>query len=330
MESKITRKVLLYLNLVFCLVIILLIAYPKLDRGAQVEVMRDYSGEYKFTNPILDYENVSMERAPLLYQTVGSKIKNLEDKYHIAFSSVYYRDLNNGQWIGINEKEPFAIASLIKIPILFSILKEAQKSPEIMDKTVQISDVDKTSSPEQNIKPEEELVVGSSYTIKDLSERMITQSDNVAATALLRNIDGQYRKSIFESVGVKFEENNDEVMVSVKDYAGFFRVLFNSSYLDRQSSEYALDLLSKTTFDKGIVAGVPSGVVVSHKFGERSNYVNGILANKQLHDCGIIYYPGKPYLLCVMTRGQSYEDEEAFIQAVSQFFYQQVARSSSN
>jgi len=27
----------------------------------------------------------------------------------------------------------------------------------------------------------------------------------------------------------------------------------------------------------------------------------------QLHDCGIVYYPETPYLLCVMTKGWNFE-----------------------
>ena len=70
-------------------------------------------------------------------------------------------------------------------------------------------------------------------------------------------------------------------------------------------SEKALGLLQKSEFHKGLVAGVPSGTIVAHKFGERDGLTIG---EKQLHDCGIIYYPGNPYLLCVMTRGDNFDE----------------------
>ena len=70
--------------------------------------------------------------------------------------------------------------------------------------------------------------------------------------------------------------------------------------------------MSQTDFEKGIKAGVPENIKVAHKFSERRL---GDLA--QLHDCGIIYKQGRPYLLCVMTRGKNFEDLETLIGDVS-------------
>jgi hypothetical protein len=44
----------------------------------------------------------------------------------------------------------------------------------------------------------------------------------------------------------------------------------------------------------------------------------------QLHDCGIIYYPGNPYLLCVMTRGTDWSALEKTIQTISAMTYKEV------
>jgi hypothetical protein len=40
----------------------------------------------------------------------------------------------------------------------------------------------------------------------------------------------------------------------VIDYASFFRVLFNASYLNRKDSEKALALLTKVAFRDGLIA----------------------------------------------------------------------------
>ena len=44
-------------------------------------------------------------------------------------------------------------------------------------------------------------------------------------------------------------------------------------------------MLSTSDFSDGLVAGVPVGTVVSHKFGER--HFVGDADVEQLHDCGI-------------------------------------------
>jgi hypothetical protein len=48
------------------------------------------------------------------------------------------------------------------------------------------------------------------------------------------------------------------------------------------------------------------------------------VAGGQLHDCGIVYYPHKPYLLCVMTRGKSSDDNSKMIAEISKLVYREV------
>ena len=96
--------------------------------------------------------------------------------------------------------------------------------------------------------------------------------------------------------------------------------MFNASYLSRESSERGLAYLAHSDFQNGLVAGVPQGITVAHKFGERVS-ANGA---KQLHDCGIVYYPTRPYLLCVMTRGDDFSKLTEVIQSVSRIVYQSV------
>lgn len=104
------------------------------------------------------------------------------------------------------------------------------------------------------------------------------------------------------------------------------RVLFNATYLNDANSEKALVLLSKATFDKGLTAGVPSTIVVSHKFGEHVNGADGVINSVELHDCGIVYYPKNPYLLCVMTRGKNINDLQNTIKEISNTVYTVIAK----
>lgn len=96
--------------------------------------------------------------------------------------------------------------------------------------------------------------------------------------------------------------------MSPKDLSTVFRSLYNSSLYEWQLSEQALKLMSQTTFKQGIVAGVPEGTAVSHKFGENTD---------ELHDCGIVYYPEHPYLICVMTRGGDFDKLVTSISQIS-------------
>ena len=113
--------------------------------------------------------------------------------------------------------------------------------------------------------------------------------------------------------------------------AAFYRILFNASYLNRADSEEVLKILSNTTYRNGIPAGVPENVLVAHKFGERypTNVENNSqLHMLQLHDCGIIYYPKRPYILCIMTRGDNLETQQTVIAHISSFIYEKISRSN--
>lgn len=88
-------------------------------------------------------------------------------------------------------------------------------------------------------------------------------------------------------------------------------------------SKIALEILTQVDFRDGIVAGVPPGTVVAHKFGERRLAESDLV---QLHECGIVYYPGQPYILCVMTRSRDLFKLTGVLKDVSGEVYREVDR----
>ncbi len=87
------------------------------------------------------------------------------------------------------------------------------------------------------------------------------------------------------------------------------------------NSEKALGLLSSAKFEEGLSAGVPSEVKVAHKFGEREESETNEI---QFHDCGIIYFPNNPYLLCIMTKGNNLTNLETVLSTISKMVYEEV------
>jgi hypothetical protein len=84
-------------------------------------------------------------------------------------------------------------------------------------------------------------------------------------------------------------------------------------------SQFALELLSETTFQGGITAGVPEGTRVAHKFGYT------VMEEGQLHDCGIVYHPKMSYILCVMTSGDDQQKKNEAIIALSRMVHDAVS-----
>lgn len=161
--------------------------------------------------------------------------------------------------------------------------------------------------------------MGQIYTVEELLRNMIVSSDNISGQLLSRNMDSKFIASLYSDLGLHIPDlNEQEHQISGKDYATFFRTLYNATYLNQKLSEKALKLLTQTDFRDGIVAGVPENITVAHKFAERRYTEGGV----QLHDCGIVYYSKSPYLLCIMTKGEELETLKKIIKNISRMIYE--------
>ncbi len=153
-------------------------------------------------------------------------------------------------------------------------------------------------------------------TLKELLKMMIEQSDNTSVRVLAsRHTTYEDYLKIMATLGLPLPENNI-TMVTPKEYINLFRSLYISSYLRRQFSEYVLVLLLNTEFTSQIPARLPKDIKVAHKVGiDRSE------DEKAFHDCGIVYLPGKGYLLGVMSKDSTQEESVRVISDISRIIY---------
>lgn len=283
-------------------------------------------GGYKYINPLLECEPEGVSRGyelKDLERQLSSYIGERSESGEVSHVSVYFRDLNNGPWFGIGERENFSPASLLKVPLMIAYLKYAERDPGVLSKEIEYTQPNMLNV-QQNIPPDERMRQGNKYTVDELLRRMIVYSDNDAQGLLFENMDAEWLRVVYRDLGIEFPTpDRPEDFMNISSYASFFRILFNASYLSKDMSEKAMALLNRTRFSQGIVAGVPSSVPVAHKFGERG------MANTntvQLHDCGVVYHPGRPYLVCIMTRGKDIRTLETVIQSVSKRVYQEISK----
>ena len=238
--------------------------------------------------------------------------------------AVYFRDLKQGPTFGIHEKNAFAPASLLKLPLLLTFYNLSESNPNLLKKKISYSGKTEVLNQKYNSSPD--IIAHKDYTIDFLGSVMIQNSDNLAYILLFNALKELYpEENVLEQtmleLGLVSPRNLADDTISVKAYASLFRQLYNASYLNPQNSEKALELLSKTSYENGIVAGVPKNIRVAHKFGERVGLPGEI---KQFHDCGIIYYPTNPYLLCIMTKGKELSKQEDIIKTISKKVYEEV------
>lgn len=280
-------------------------------------------GSYTYINPLLECEvaegTIDAEKQNFRVE-LEAFVEQLKTKHELTEAAVYFRDLNNGPAFGVNTTGEFFPASLLKVPVMMLYYRWAEQDPRLLSTEIRY-EKKKDFGITPTIISQKELVLGESYSVEELIERMILYSDNQALGLLSERLPLERTFDLFRMLGVADDvvtESSGKLRVS--EYSSFFRILFNSSYLSAENSEKALALLARTEFDDGIVAGLPEGLPVSHKFGEAGSED----AERQLHDCGIVYFPGHPYLTCIMTRGYDTEKLKQAIRETSQFIHGKI------
>lgn len=294
--------------------------------GLKTDFVESREGARRFVNPLLECEladGVVRNRVTLPFKEKVAAVLASRLKTSPGSASVYFRELNDGMWFSIGDAERFVPASLRKLPLMIAILKMAEGAGgrAALEQLV-TNDLSRDYNREQNIKPSLLLEPGRRYTILELIRRSIAYSDNNAFMLLSRIVDPRELARAYALLhSERPGEEVDGQYQSAYKVASYFRILYNATYLGQDLSELALEILSQSEFKSGLVGGVPAEIVVAHKFGERSDLANGAV---QLHDCGIVYFPGDPYLLCVMSRGADFGVLDDLIADVSRVVFEQV------
>ena len=291
-------------------------------------------GGYQFVDPLLV---CNFSNPPLSQQdnTLDNAIKSVIDAHtkagDINKASVYFSDFTTGRWADVYPDGKYYPSSLGKIPIMMAYYQLAESSPGELARRIMYPTGGADLNQMQDITPAQAIVPGNSYTVEQLIEYMIKYSDNNATQLLYTNSNQELLNSVYADLNIPVDEDPNLLnldFITPHQISTLFRVLYNATYLSRDDSEQALKLMSMSSFTQGIVAGVASSTVVSHKLGLVGIAPNNVLTEHELHDCGIVY--GKdPYLLCVMTRGSgSLSTLERIIAEISAIAYKSVGSAA--
>lgn len=288
-------------------------------------------GGYQYINPLLvcdTSEETNYKKIDGLEEQIKELIGRNQEEGVIDVASVYYKDLLTGEQINVNPDEKYYPASLNKVPLMIAYLKYAETNPNVFARKIKVEKNIPDTNSLQEIKPKEEAKIGDSYSVDDLLEKMIKYSDNNAFYALASGLDKKYFTSTYSDFNINYPENQSDMpdFITTYDFSYFLRVLYNATYLKRDLSEKALKIMSEVDYLDGLVAGLPSGIKVSHKFGFKNDIdASGQTVARELHDCGIIYGSDGPYALCVMTKSKrEIPAISEFIRSVSELVYKEV------
>ncbi|MFY7707905.1 MAG: serine hydrolase [Flavobacteriales bacterium] len=283
------------------------------------EVLRlNVKGKYKYVSPLLlsDIACSSPELDTIKNQ-VESYILEKKKSGLLTQASVYLKTHRNGYWFEINGNAMYNPGSLMKVAIMLTYLRDSEERPGLLDNMLvlnsKINDVGmkqiRTSAP---------LELGKSYSVRNLITEMIVNSDNDATDLLNRNINRSTFASVMSDLGSRTPDLDDpNFEMSVLEYNRYLRVLYNGSYLNRDNSDWALSLLTKSNYKGALVKLLPNELTVAHKFGERP-YQDGF----NFHEGGIVYLKNNPYTVVVMTKGKDYLTLPELVADISKLCYE--------
>lgn len=289
---------------------------------------------HHYLNPDLDCVNVDIAYAHIdaSEQKTEAYVNYQIQSGNATRISVFFRDLKTKHWYGVNPDDQFSPRSLLKLPLAIAYYKLSEIDPAIL--TQEFTYKQGTSLNQyEHFNSSTPLVVGKSYSVQTMLDRMIKDSDNDVVQTLAQYINKDFYNKVLLDLGVDVPTvaagGMQADFLTAKIYAATLRTLYNSSYLSPTQSEKLLATLSESSFTSGLVAGVPKGTVIAHKFGEGTEMDPNTKAviKRELHDCGIIYREDNPYILCVMTEGNNFDDLSTIIAHISQAVWQNTDMS---
>ena len=228
--------------------------------------------------------------------------------------------------------EPFHAASTMKVPVLIELYAQVHQGKLHLDDTLVIRNefrsladgspftLDAADDSEADLY----RAVGSTRTLAQLSELMITVSSNLATNLLIERLgveniergvhalraDGmKVLRGVEDGKAFQLGLNNT---TTARALARLMEAIAQGEAVDPASSHAMAGILERQTFNDGIPAGLPPGMRVAHKTGE---------ITKIQHDAAIVYAP-RPFLLVILTRGiADSKESSALIAAITRQLY---------
>jgi len=310
--------------LLFLIIIIVIISCWAIRLKSENDYLKRLKNQYELISPDIAWMDIQtfLEHQKVLtvsFSDLKPQIQKILTENTSASYGVYIEDLTSGAWMGVNERDRFVPASLFKLPIMVGVLKKVERGELLLDEEIALKEGDLDNESGTLF----QKGAGYKITVKELIRKMIKESDNTAVKTLFHklSVDEQVEAGI--GVGLPLPTGEEsQVMASPKDVSNMLRSLYFSTYLQRPFSEIALSILAETDFRSQLPKGLPAGIKIAHKVGF---YENG----EYIHDCGIVYLPLKPYIICVMSKDNTNEEADRVISSISKTVYDYMAAKVS-
>ena len=233
-----------------------------------------------------------------------------------AVIGVYVKDLADESVFGYQADSMFHAASTMKVPVMieyFRAIADGRFGPgaslKLENRFASIVDGSAYSlEPGEDSDSALYTRVGQLVPVRELVERMITRSSNLATNAVMTLVGAERAQATARSLGastmlVRRGVEDDKAFAqglnnatSARDLGALLDAIMGDRAASPAGTQEMLGILEAQEFNDEIPAGLPSGTRVAHKTGQ----ITGVL-----HDAAIVFPPeGRaPFILVVLTRG---------------------------
>lgn len=283
----------------------------------QVTTQLQMAGIY----PLLSPRIFSEKQNDILINFV--KLKQQLDTYTTSVKDpfgVYFEYLPSGVSIGENDTQEFIVVSLLKVPLVMAVYKNIEQGTNRPGDMLTIAKADQ----DNKFGTLWEKPVGTKISLKNAIRLTLADSDNTAKNVLGDTLTSDDIADVFDYLDLPKDSKGQNIVVSPKDYSSILRSLFLSSYLSKEHSNEILSFLTQSKFTDKLPAGIPTNIPVAHKIGV---YDAGDDSPQVYTDCGIVYVPERPYILCMMSQATESKARQYMV-GVSRMIYTYVSMAN--
>jgi beta-lactamase class A len=252
-----------------------------------------------------DDRQATTQKQQVLWDKLSSQIRGIDQNLD-GVMGVAIEDLTSDKTFFLHEDEVFPQASTIKITVLAELYHQAQLADSGASGKAKLTDMYTVQTKDL---VQDSVIMGgltpsvTQLTNRDLATMMVAVSDNSAANVLIDRVGMQNVNTLMDGLGLthtrlrrkmmdlKAAGEGRENLSTPREMMTLLDQIYRGKVLNQRMAEDFWKILS-THKQSTISQDLPDGLRVADKPGELEGVRN---------DCGVVFVPNRPYVICVMT-----------------------------